>query len=105
MYFKTEKNWKGIKKLLFVVAHRRFRKLKSIQTVVGKVSRGNLQARLQFLFPKTKVTSTFAVGFCIANTNGEETIGTKLRVTHSRRNIFRVGPKVSHNRNMIIILA
>ena len=61
--FQNWKNWRGIKKLLFVVAHRRFRKLKSTQTVVGKVSRGNLQARLQFLFPKTKVTSTFAVGF------------------------------------------
>ena len=38
-------------------------KLISIQTVVGKVFRRNIQARLQFLFPKTKVTSIFAVGF------------------------------------------
>ena len=28
-----------------------------------KAFRGNFQARLQFLFPKIKVTSIFAVGF------------------------------------------
>ena len=62
MYFKTAKTWIGIK---IVLCHStsKISKLISIQTVVGKVFRGNFQARLQFLSPKIKVTNIFAVGF------------------------------------------
>ena len=102
--FKNVKNLERNKKIVLCHGTSKISKLISIQTVVGKVFRRNIQARLQFLFPKTKVTSIFVVGFLYSQHWWTKKIETKLRLTHFRRNIFRVGPKLSHNPNMIIRL-
>ena len=49
-------------KIVLCYSTSKISKLMSVQTVVGKVFRGNFQAPLQLLFPKIKVTSIFVVG-------------------------------------------